>query len=75
MVGDGWGKLIIRLISAKAGALLCLAELGNIIFSINLGKIQKMYVMFESVTRLSYYNVTTRLVDLVGLCQLKQNLV
>ena len=26
-------------------------------------------------TRLSYYNVTTRFVDFVGLCQLKQNLV
>ena len=26
-------------------------------------------------TRLSYYNVTTRLVDLVGLSWLKQNLV
>ena len=28
-----------------------------------------------SSTRLSYYNVATRLVDLVGLCWLKQNLV
>ena len=26
-------------------------------------------------TRLSHYNVTTRLVDLVGLCWFKQNLV
>ena len=27
------------------------------------------------LTRLSYYNVTTRLVDLVGLCWLKKNVV
>ena len=29
----------------------------------------------KDITRLSYYNVTTRLVDLVGLCWFKQNLV
>ena len=34
-------------------------------------KIQSFY----SYTRSSYYNVTTRLVDLVGLCQLTQSLV
>ena len=27
------------------------------------------------ITRFSYYNVTTRLVDLVGLCGLKQNML
>ena len=33
------------------------------------------FFLFLSLNRLSYYNVTTRLVDLVGLCWLKQNLV
>ena len=31
-------------------------------------------IMTTTRTRLSYYNVTTRLVDLVGLCWFKQNL-
>ena len=31
--------------------------------------------VLEIKTRLSYYNVKTRLFDLVGLCWLKQNLV
>ena len=29
------------------------------------------WVVFKAITRLSYYNVTTRLADLVGLCWLK----
>ena len=33
------------------------------------------FFLFLSLNRLSYYNVTTMLVDLVGLCWLKQNLV
>ena len=36
----------------------------------------KPYLLCKNIlkTRLSYYNVTTGLVDLVGLCRLKQNL-
>ena len=32
-------------------------------------------IVLLNKTKLSYYNVTTRLVDLVGFCWLKQNLV
>ena len=31
------------------------------------------FFLKRTMTRLSYYNVTTRLVDLVGLCRFKNN--
>ena len=37
--------------------------------------INKLILKTRNQTRLSYYNVTTRFVDLVGLCYLKQNVV
>ena len=37
--------------------------------------INSSIIAIKNKTRLSYYNVTTRLVDLVGLFWLKQNLV
>ena len=67
----------------EMGIAILLEFLSKIYKKYSIADAQDKYVAFETfkkkneevmnITRLSYYNVTTRLVDLVGLCWLKQN--
>ena len=49
---------------------LQLATLCKQLKTVNENSVSELY----KITRLSYYNVTTRFVDLVGVCWFKQNL-
>ena len=67
-----WSSWKIRYSLVNAGIyewiLSYMKKLRLLFIFCNLGKLFKNFKWHKFKTRLSYYNVTTRLVDLVGLC-------